>query len=615
MTAVVPYRPLEDIEVPSPLPRGRGLLDPEWIPFGFHRRDHAREILPVQSRAVTGKLAIAYRLVVWSVRFLFRRRFRPSLLPASGKDAGRLFAEFQGFWFELGRLLSQRSEFLPAEVRRELAVASAPLRAREFADVRAIVEEELGIPLRITFSEFDEMPFHVGMYSDTYRARLRREGVEVAVKVQRPDLERRLRRDIRIFRLMASFFRRLEAQRHIAWDDVISTFEERIPSLLDLRYEASSIRRMRRSLRDHKIYVPKLFRAYSRKRLIVQEHLDAPTLLELGELMRTDPLGAEGWLRANEIDPAKSARRLYHSMLRQICEDNLFQQDLGPANIVLLREGRLGLLSCDSTTTVDKRFLTIFNLAVGAMTRDDYEKFADTLFLLCESLPVSDLSAVRSQVIRAVRSYAGRSVLGGATHEEKSLFVLTSELALILHTHGILLDWQALKLMAAMASADASIVTLYRGMNYRKELDRYGKKAAGRRIRNVVRGGVGNAVGGVVMPLMEMLRFETASMRKRAQNFRASTGEVAYVFATITRWLARAVVVGAIVGIWIFLHQHHIELLEPFHHTAASKAARQTDHIHYGWWITIFIGSWIVYGIARDIARRLAAREVDVTNT
>ena len=61
-----------------------------------------------------------------------------------------------------------------------------------------------------------------------------------------------------------------------------------MPSLLDLRYEASSLRRMRQTLRHHKIHVPRLFREHACKRVIVYEHVEAPTLQELGFLYHID---------------------------------------------------------------------------------------------------------------------------------------------------------------------------------------------------------------------------------------------------------------------------------------------------------------------------------------
>jgi ubiquinone biosynthesis protein len=611
MLGVSPFRPLECPEETPSVPNAKGLLDPYSLPCGttFFAPLPDHRPVPATDRRYHGTLFILGRLIRWTLQLLLLRFFRRRNLSLFGHDVARGFHQFEGYWADLGRFLIKRTNFFHQEVRTGFERYRPTPECMPFDEVKAIVEEDLGSPLKMVFSEFAEEPMRVGPHADSYRARLRRGGAEVIVKVQRPDLERRLTRDLRVFRIVAAFLKRMEMFRHIPWDDMIAIFTEQRPALLDLRYEASSLRRMRKTMKHHKVHIPKLFRDYARKRVLVHEHVDAPTLQELMDYRDADPPGAEGWLLANEIDLEKVAQRLYGSMLRQICEDNLFLDDLGASNILLLRESRLAIASCGHPSTVDKRFLTIFNLALGAMTRNDYEKFADMLFLLCQSLPAANLTRVRADIIRALRSYNARSELQGATHEEKSLFILTAQLARLLVQNDIVLDWQVLKVMGPMGSADESMAALFPQMNYRKELGRYGRKAVRRKLQGVFGQGLMQSAVGLVSPLVETVRFETASMRKRAQNFRATIGKVPYVLSKLFRWLGRLVIVGIIIGVWVFLHQHYYRVVDQFAETEASKMAREVERIDYGWWIAIFIGAIILYRIIHDMARGLAREE------
>src|SRR5690606_12317549 len=56
------------------------------------------------------------------------------------------------------------------------------------ADIRAIVEAELGVRLGKLFQEFDDVPLGLALLAQVHRAVLN-DGREVAVKVQRPDVE------------------------------------------------------------------------------------------------------------------------------------------------------------------------------------------------------------------------------------------------------------------------------------------------------------------------------------------------------------------------------------------------------------------------------------------
>lgn len=561
---------------------------------------------------VHGRLSILACLLRLSLALAFNRRFRPSRLPATLLALAAAFGRFQGFWYELGQLLAQRISFADPLLRQQFLHRCQPGSTLTLAQVQAAVHENLGAPVAALFSRIDALPVRLGNYTQSYRATLRREGAEVELKIRRAGLEARLKRDLSLFRLISRLLHLWRKERSNVFDELIDIYAERLPALLDLRYEASAMRRMRRSLRPHKIHVAKLYRGYLSQSVLVHEHIAAPTLQDLIDLSLRDGAAARRWCNGNQIDLERAGRRLYHSIFRQICEDNFFNQNLSPSNLLVLRGHAFAVISCDASASLDKRFLTIFNLAMAALARDAYEKFVDTLFLLCDSLPPRDLSGVRAELIRIVRTHAARSALEAATHEEKSLVGLTVEVAAVLHRNGIVLDRQMVKLMAAIGSVDAAVSFCAPCMNHRVELERYARKAVARQVRGTFKEGVGKALMGVVSPLVEMVRFETASMRKKAQAFRASTGKLSYLGAALLRWVGLALVVGGLCAVWVYLNQHHAESLGAVQGTAASDYARQATWLPSSWWLVIFIGFVAVLRTVRQLVHRLAEKDVDV---
>eukprot|EP00438_Fugacium_kawagutii_P028382 Skav207226 [mRNA] locus=scaffold1717:64936:66932:+ [translate_table: standard] len=79
----------------------------------------------------------------------------------------------------------------------QLGLAFSEVNPLPFAVVRRVVEEELlgGLPLEEVFEVFEEKPLGSASIAQVHRAKLRT-GREVAVKVQRPNVERRLMSDI-----------------------------------------------------------------------------------------------------------------------------------------------------------------------------------------------------------------------------------------------------------------------------------------------------------------------------------------------------------------------------------------------------------------------------------
>jgi ubiquinone biosynthesis protein len=573
----------------------------------------AAALAPVAGvRGIESRWALLRGLAGIWFKLTFVRLVRPAQLDATGRAVATRLASFDGFWPDLAQLLARCHGFFPSAVSAQIASHCHPSPALTLAEVDAAVRQDFGLSIPQLFVRFDAIPVRVGRYADTYRARLRIEQVEVDVRVQRPGLRPRLERDLAVLKIISAFMARIKGRRQTLFNDVIGGYAERVPALSDLRYEASAMRRMRDSLEEHKVAVPKLFRRHVGRQVLVQEHFAAPTLQQWLDWRAHDPVAAGAWLRTNDIDLDLVGRRVFRSILRQICEDNFFNRNMVPSNIVLLRDSRFGLLSCEATASLDKRFLNIFNMSMAALANDAYEKFVDTLFLLCTSLPVSDLGAVRSELVRMVRAHAARAQLDTLDHREKSLSLLTARIATVLSSNGIVLDAQMLKLIEAMGNADQVVSLCCPRINQRTELTRYAKKASARKLSEVFSGGIKKAVSDIVTPLSEMVRFETASVRKKAQSFRASAGKMAYVGATVAKWAGRGLIAAAVYGVWVYLHQHHIDVLAPFHATAASEHAQNVEHLQVSTWILIFVGLAALVPATRAIARRLGQEEAAV---
>jgi ubiquinone biosynthesis protein len=581
----------------------KGLLGASKVPSSPFVPEPAALAPAAAPRRIDSQWTMLSSLAALWIKLALVRTFRPARLEAAGHEAALRLASFEGFWFDLAQWLARRHGFFPTPVAAQIVRHCVPAPALTLAEIETAVREDFGYSMQQMFARFDAHPVRVGRYADTYRAVLRLEKIEVDVRVQRPGLKARLQRDLSVLKIVSAFITRIKGRRPSLFNDVIASYAERLPALTDLRYEASAMRRMRQSLDEHKVAVPKLFRHHVGRLVLVQEHVDAPTLQQFLEWRAGEPAAAATWLRANDIDLDLTGRRVFRSMLRQICEDNFFNRNMVPSNIILLRGSRFGLLSCEATAALDKRFLNIFNMSMAALANDAYEKFVDTLFL------VSDLGGVRAELVRMVRAHAARAQLDTLEHGEKSLSVLTARVAEVLSSNGIVLDAQMLKLIEAMGNADQVVSLCCPRINQRAELARYAKKASARKLKQVLAGGIKKAVADIVTPLSEMVRFETASVRKKAQTFRASAGKLAYVGATVAKWVGRGLLAGAVYGVWVYLHQHHIDVVAPFHGTAASDFAQDVAFLPMSTWILIFVSLVALVSVTRDIARRLRQEE------
>lgn len=113
---------------------------------------------------------------------------------------------------KLGQILSTRPDVMPQAYVDALSrlQEAGPEVPREV--IRATIENELGKPIEELFATFEQRPVAAASLSQVHRATLP-DGTAVAVKVQRPDLEQLLRRDLDAIEAGLRWLSRLFPQR------------------------------------------------------------------------------------------------------------------------------------------------------------------------------------------------------------------------------------------------------------------------------------------------------------------------------------------------------------------------------------------------------------------
>src|SRR4051812_10453260 len=107
----------------------------------------------------------------------------------------RTIIELQGLFIKVGQLISIMTNFLPEEFRRELEGLQDSVPPRPYKDIEARLREEHGRAPEEVFAQFDPQPLASASIGQVHLARLP-DGTKVAVKVQYPDIEIIVKRDL-----------------------------------------------------------------------------------------------------------------------------------------------------------------------------------------------------------------------------------------------------------------------------------------------------------------------------------------------------------------------------------------------------------------------------------
>jgi ubiquinone biosynthesis protein len=434
-------------------------------------------------------------------------------------DVREIIERLGGLWTEIGVLLARRPDLVGPEGQLEMAKLQPARNSFPIEVTELLFLKQFGGELSEFFSRFDELPLSVGSYSQTYRARLREPDAEVIVKVLRPDVAALLSRDSHILHTLIrlsgwfGFAHRLGLPK-LEWE-----VKQWLIRSSDLRYQAASMKRLKSSLRSHKVYVPRIFYSLCSSHFLTAEFLDAPTLAEWQSLAAVDPEAAHSWMKRNNIDPRRLSRRLFQSFLRQFLVDNLFHSDLEPSNIILFRNGRFGVPTAGLVASLDKQFAMYQAQMFRAIASSDYSKAVDFIFLMCDSLPRVGLNELRVELIRLGRSYQMRSELHGVSFAEKSYGALSSQMSELMFKWGVVRSWQGINIDRGWTNLEQSLRILNPNFDLRGELQRYFEKSDIWSSSIGGKEGIRIRIGRLVATLSEQMMLIGAQLRRRAQSF------------------------------------------------------------------------------------------------
>lgn len=232
-------------------------------------------------------------------------------------------------FIKVGQALSTRPDLVPPIYLEELAKLQDQLPPFPNAVAYQFIEEELGAPPSEIYAELSPEPLAAASLGQVYKGKLKT-GEIVAVKVQRPGLAESIALDIYILRTLAIWtkktFKRLRSDLVAIMDE----FGMRIYEEMDYSQEGRNAERFAElygHLKD--IYIPKIYWAYTERRVLTMEWVNGTKLTNL------EAVQAQG------IDASYLIEIGVQCSLRQLLEHGFFHADPHPGNLLASPDGKL----------------------------------------------------------------------------------------------------------------------------------------------------------------------------------------------------------------------------------------------------------------------------------
>jgi ubiquinone biosynthesis protein len=160
-------------------------------------------------------------------------------LDATDPERIRLVFEELGTTFiKFGQILSTRPDIVGIDIANELVRLQDTVPPDSFKLIKKEIEGELNSPLNEIFLEFNEIPVATASIAQVHQAKLK-DGTLVAVKIQRPNIIEKIKKDIGIMRYLGGLLeRRISNLKYYNISGVIDEFERAIIKELDFELEA-----------------------------------------------------------------------------------------------------------------------------------------------------------------------------------------------------------------------------------------------------------------------------------------------------------------------------------------------------------------------------------------
>jgi ubiquinone biosynthesis protein len=272
----------------------------------------------------------------------------------------RVLTEAGGVYVKIGQIAATRVDLLPAEICTELAKLQNRTAPEPSERVRPVLESELGGPISETFSEFDWSPLAAASIGQTYTARLH-SGEPVVVKIQRPDIERVIERDLAALARLADLAQhRTQFGLSIRSGEILAQFARSLRDELDFVLEAHAMADMAAVTDDSSgVRIPKVHRELCTRRVLVQERFEGFTVADSEEL------------RESAVDRRRLAETLLRAALEQILRWGFFHADPHPGNVFIFTDGTLGLIDFGAVGRLDPiQQAAVVDIMAGLVRRD-----------------------------------------------------------------------------------------------------------------------------------------------------------------------------------------------------------------------------------------------------
>lgn len=283
----------------------------------------------------------------------------------------RLIIEDLGPTFiKLGQIMSMRSDILTEEYCNELKSLREKVKPMDMNEVRKIIESQYNLSISELCLEFEEKPLGSASIAQAHYAVLK-DGSRVVFKIQRPDIEETMSRDIFLLRKASGMIKiAINSGNTIDFNLILDEMWAVAKQEMNFLIEAKNAEEFYK-LNEDIVYstCPKIYNEYTTSKILVMEYIDG---VQIGNVDVLTELG---------YDLRDIGEKLCENYIKQIVDDAFFHADPHPGNL-RIRDGEIVWIDLGMVGRLSNRDRNLIKEGVKAIAAKDINELKDVALAL-----------------------------------------------------------------------------------------------------------------------------------------------------------------------------------------------------------------------------------------
>jgi ubiquinone biosynthesis protein len=301
-------------------------------------------------------------------------------------------------FIKLGQLLSTRPHLVGDALAAELSKLQENTPPDNPEVARRTVETELGRPIEECFKRFDAVASASASVGEVHRASLK-SGRRAIVKVQHPGIEGVVRRDLDILGFLAELAEKNEHMRRYQPVALIREFSRTTLNELDFRRELRNLQVFRRNFaEDQTVVFPKPYPELTSGRVLTMQFIKGCRVSDSKGLEKID------------VAPQQLAERGANIFIEMIFRDGFYHADPHPGNLLVLPDGKIGILDAGMVGRIDERFRHQIEEILLAAGDRDAQRLVDAVTDICGTPRGLDRGALSTDLTEFFEEYGTQAV-------------------------------------------------------------------------------------------------------------------------------------------------------------------------------------------------------------